>query len=158
PSFRLPWRDGAGGDGDLLSRLLQDHRARRVRHEALRCDGRLEGGVVSLVLIGVTGGEGDDGLLERVALSEVAGDAMALARLGVGPGEGPRAKLAVLEEADGGEGIHVDGRLHVPELAHVEVAPGRARRPSEKDVAGGLHQALTLHHPLAMVGVLALAD
>src|SRR4029077_6182553 len=52
--------------------------------------------------------------------------------------------------------------LGVPELTAVEVArysvePGRSD-PAEHDVARRLHQALTLDHALAVVGVAALAQ
>ena len=53
-------------------------------------------------------------------------------------------------------------RLPVPELAHVVVVGAAVDAvdslPSEEDVAGGLHQPLTLDHPLAVVGVAALVE
>src|SRR5204863_6198909 len=62
-------------------------------------------------------------------------------------------------------GLHaLDDRraLVVPDLAHVEVPLAALRAgdavPAEHDVAGGLHQPLALDHPLAVIGVLALAE
>jgi hypothetical protein len=50
----------------------------------------------------------------------------------------------------------------IPELAEVEVALDAVDAddavPAEHDVAGGLHQALTLDDPLAVACVLALAQ
>ncbi len=56
--------------------------------------------------------------------------------------------------------VDVDGELPVPELADVEVAglpvePGLGPLPAQEDVAGGLHEPLAGHDPLALVGVLA---
>ena len=52
--------------------------------------------------------------------------------------------------------------LLVPELTEVEVALDAIDAghpvPAEHDVAGGLHQPLTLDHPLGVIGVLALPE
>ena len=67
----------------------------------------------------------------------------------MGAGEQEAAHLPVELEAERLDGVEIDGRLPVPELANVEVAPDAVDRvlrlgayPAEEDVARRLHQAL----------------
>jgi len=80
----------------------------------------------------------------------------------MGSGEGPAAHLAVDGQTHRREGFDLDRSLPVPELAHIEVAflfvHPEGREPAQEDVAGGLHQPLPLHHPLAMVVEIACSD
>ena len=48
-------------------------------------------------------------------------------------------------------GFDIRCNLHVPELADIKVATASSSRPTQEDVARGLHQALPYHHALAVV-------
>lgn len=92
------------------------------------------------------------GIAEGVALADVAGDlCRAAAGLGVGVGQGTSADSCISGEGTFVIVLEVRRDLHVAQLAHVEVAAAGAGGPAEEEVAGGLHQALALDHPLAFV-------
>src|SRR5262245_1568003 len=55
-----------------------------------------EDGVVAFTLIGIGNGEVHDGLVEAVALAQVAADLGRFAGAGVGAGQGPATELGIL--------------------------------------------------------------
>ena len=75
-------------------------------------------------------------------------------------GEGPSAEVAVRRHALRDHLVGFCGALPVPQLADVEVPLHAVDSfdllPAQEDVARRLHQVLACHHPLALVGVLAL--
>ena len=79
--------------------------------------GAEEGAVVPVVLVGVGDGEIADGPVERRPSAQVGGDGDAVARAGVGPGQGPAADAAVDGQGGRGQVGRVDRDLAVPELA-----------------------------------------
>jgi MFS family permease len=125
--------------------------------DAPRRDGGEEPVVVALVLVGVRDGEVRDGLVEHIRSAEIGGDRDAVPRPRVCPGERPPAQPGVHLHAPGLHRPDVQGELPVPELADVEVprlaVEARHPLPAKEDVAGCLHEALTGHHSLALVGV-----
>ena len=60
-------------------------------------DGLQENIVVAFALIGIRDREVGDGLVELVALAQVAADLGGLARAGMGMGQGPATQFGVLE-------------------------------------------------------------
>ena len=109
--------------------------------------------MVPRVHVGVRLGEVGDRPVERVARPEVGGDRDRVAGPGVGPGERPAADPGVEAEAEGLEGRDVHRALHVPQLAQVVVAATGPARPPQEHVRGGLHELLTDHDALTLVGV-----
>src|SRR4051794_4171703 len=126
------------------------------REEPSRVDGLHECRVVTLVLVGVRGGEVGDGPVECVAFAEVRADGDPIAPPGVGPCERRPADLRVVDRAEAAKALDVGRPLPVVELADVVVAGAavetRDPLPAQEDVAGPLHESLTDHHPLAVVG------
>src|SRR5689334_15771363 len=117
---------------------------------AAGCDRVHEGGVVTFGLFGVAGRETGHSLVELVRAAEVGGDREAVAGAGVGPGQGPRAQLAVVRQLLRPHPLDRRGVLPVPQLAYVVVgiAAGiSGALPAEEDVAGRLHQPLARDHP-----------
>src|SRR5437764_12026864 len=66
--------------------------------------------------------------------------------------QGPTTELAVPHEAAFAEVLDAHGYLHIPQLAHIEV-DGSNPCPAEKDIAGRLHEILSTHHSLGVVGI-----
>src|SRR6516162_10236342 len=124
--------------------------------ELARAHGLQERFVVALALIGVGNREVRDGLVEGVALAEVATDLGRLTRARVGAGQRPRTRLGVLTHDT--RRVHLDEHLdlHVPELPHIKMTAQLTFRPAEEEIAGGLHEPTTSHDALAVVGVGAL--
>src|SRR5579859_3389416 len=77
-------------------------------------DGGGEGLVVTVVLVGVGGGELGDGLVEDRGLAEVGGDRDPVTGPGVRPGQRPPAQLAVGAHSCRGHRFDVGGDLPVP--------------------------------------------
>ena len=73
----------------------------------------------------------------------------------MGPRQGPAAHARVDLHRPGSHRFDVARPLLIPQLAHVEVAAAAVGAdigaPAEEDVAGGLHQPLSLDHPPAVV-------
>ena len=76
-------------------------------------------------------------------------------------GQRPAADTPIDGQGRRGHVGRVDPDLPVPELAYIKVALAAVEtygaQPAQRDVTGGLHEALAFHHPLALVGDLALA-
>src|SRR6516164_8636656 len=120
-----------------------------------RADERL---VVLLVLIRVRLREVGDRLLERVAQAQVLGHGDRVPGPGVRTRQRPTAHPGVEREPERHHPLDQRGALHVAELPPVEVALHvQADRPAEVDIAGSLHDPLSLHHPLAVLPVPAPA-
>ena len=107
--------------------------------------------------VGVRDREAADGVGERSAPAEVAGDESGADRARVRTRERASAQRGVVDETGGPHPEQVDAPLHVSQLPHVEVGAVRVR-PAEEDVAHRLHRALTDDDALAAVLVLAAAD
>src|SRR5690606_25796873 len=109
---------------------------------------------VTLVLVRVPPGELHDRPVERVFSAQVGGDGDWVAGARVRPSKRPSAYPSVEREPGRHHPVHVRRHLHVAKLAPVEAAVAvLALGPAQEDVAGRLHQPLTLHHPGAVVAV-----
>ena len=60
---------------------------------------------------------------------------------------------AEMDEMRNAYGVEIDGTLHVTELTHVVVVAGIAA-PAEEDVTGRLHEPLSDHDALTLMGEL----
>lgn len=113
--------------------------------------------LVVLVEVGVRHGEVGDGLLERRLLAEVRRDRDPVARAGVRPRQRPGAQQGVLRHAHRRHELGRERQLPVAELAQVEVAAHAVdpllALPPQEDVAVGLHEALAVDDPLAVVAL-----
>jgi hypothetical protein len=122
-----------------------------------------QGLIVTLVLVGVSGGEPRDGLVEDVRAAQVGRDGDPVAGPRVRPGQRPAAQRAVHLQPFRAKQGDLDGEFPVPQLPDVEV-PGPPVQaclgalPAQEDVGRRLHQPLAGDHSLALVGILAGAD
>src|SRR5262249_12680149 len=96
-------------------------------------------------------------LVKDIAFAEVTGDQSGFAGAGVGAGQGPAATFGKKDHFRRLERLDGELDFRVAELANVEFPPETPFRPAEKNVAGRLHEPVPLHHPLAVVGINALA-
>src|SRR4051794_25454833 len=132
---------------------------KRCRHgapERLR-DGR----VIAFVLVRVRAAELDHRLVEGIVRPEVGRNRHAIARAGVGAGEGPSAQTGVDVQRRQRHRVDVGRELPVPELPEVVITlhavdPDHAR-PPEHDVARRLDQPLSFDDSLPVVGEPAAA-
>src|SRR4051812_24171981 len=154
----------AGTVTDLALPLADD---RSASDSTLRLDvfGRYgvdEALVVTVVLIGIGDGEGGDGTVEGVATAEVRADRYRVSGAGMRSGQHPAAHLAVDLEHRGFHRGDVGRGLPVPQLPHVVVVGSAVDAveafPPEEDVAGRLHEPLTLDDALTVIVVLAGAE
>ena len=113
--------------------------------------------MVALGLVGVGDGEVGDGLVEYVALAQVAADLGRLAGASVGTGQDMAAESAIVAHDGRREDLDYRLDLHVLELADIELPAHGPFGPAEEEVARRLHEALADHDPLAVVGIDALA-
>ena len=90
------------------------------------------------------------GAIELVAAPEIPGNLRAVARAGVSTGQHAGAESRVVRERVGIELLDWNRRLHVPGLAHIEIASSELRPPEER-IAGSLHDALASYDPLTIV-------
>src|SRR5918994_2135550 len=109
--------------------------------------------MVPFGLVGVAFRKVRDRTVEAVALAEVGGDLYAVAGAGVRPCQRPAAQAGIDDQLVGRHAPDVGRALHILELAPVEVAPFRAAKPAEEDVARGLHQPLSGHDAVSVVFV-----
>ena len=70
--------------------------------------------------------------------------------------QGPAAQFGVPNQGAGLKGFNFGGDFHVTELAKIVIVSHSAG-PAQKDVAGGLHDTLALHHPETLMRISALA-
>src|SRR5215210_7134127 len=110
--------------------------------------------MVPLGLVGIGLREVGDHPIKALALAEVGGDLYAIAGAGVRTGQRPPAEARIKGQFLSRHALYLGRALHVPELAHVEVASRRAAEPAEEDVARGLHQPLAGNDavPVLLVG------
>src|ERR1700722_5224436 len=114
--------------------------------------------VVLLVLVCVSLREVGDRFVERVALAQVGGHGDRVPGPRVGPRQRPSAYAGVKREPERSHQLGVRRALHIAELTPIEMAAHiQPLGPAEVDVAGGLHHPLSLHHPLTVLPVPALA-
>src|SRR4051794_17879938 len=83
-------------------------------HDPARRDGRADGRVVALVLVGIGLRERGQGAVERVPRAEIAGDRDGVAGPGVSLGEGPAADPRVDRHDVGLQRLHERRSLRVP--------------------------------------------
>src|SRR5271155_5190000 len=95
--------------------------------------------------------------MEAGSSFEIAADRPRVASLSVGARQSPAAHLAVDRKHLRIEGLDQRRKLRVAQLADVEMPALRADAPTEKQIGGRLHQPLALDHPLAVLGIGALA-
>src|ERR1700730_5361692 len=64
--------------------------------------------------------------------------------------QSPTTELAVLNKATFTQALQAHRELHIPQLANREV-DGSQSCPTEKDIAGRLHERVSAHHSLGVV-------
>jgi hypothetical protein len=92
-----------------------------------------------------------DRFVEGRGRSEVARDRGGITALGVGPGQRFPTQSAERGQRPRRESGDVGGHFHIAQLPHIEFSSPRTGRPTQKDIAGRLHQPLSHHHALAIV-------
>src|SRR4029079_3209676 len=102
--------------------------------------------VVPRGLVGVSLREPAYRVVERVAVTQVAGDLGGLAGAGVAPGEGPAAQIAPRRQVVDRHCLDDRAALLVLELADVPVAPAGADEPAQHHVAHGLEETAARQH------------
>ena len=108
--------------------------------------------MIALVLVSVVLRELGQGLIERIAGAQVTGDGDRVTRTGVRPREGPATQARVASQVGGTHALDIGRALPIPELPAVEVVPRLGGVcPTQEDVAGRLHQALTLDDTASLV-------
>ena len=113
--------------------------------------------IVALVLVGVALREVGDRCIELIAFAQAGGNRDGVPGPGVRPGQRPPAGPRVERERQRCHGLDIGRAFHIAQLAPIEVAVAfRIFGPAEVDIAGGLYQPLSLHHPLAVLPEAAL--
>ena len=65
--------------------------------------------------------------------------------------EGPAADIRVSLELGRRESVGWTTKLHVPQLTDVEIVAGSTSKPSQEDIAGGLHHPFADHDALSLI-------
>src|SRR5262249_21637699 len=111
------------------------------------CDGEsagagslLEGLVILLHLVGVSEGIGQDGFVKVLARAQIARDHRGIPGFGVGPSQRLPAETSVSSQESRSIRGQVRAELHVSQLADIEILAVWSACPTQKDVAGRLHQ------------------
>src|SRR5262245_52778356 len=152
-------RQGASGISYLKPETLAHPSSiGTLRFQPAFAHGLHENLVVALVLISIGLGEVGDGFVEYVALAKVSADLCRLAGAGVRMRERPSAQLGILHHDATGESLDQHANLHVLQLPDIAVPAFRAHRPAKEEVAGRLHETVSIHHSLAMVGIYAFSS
>ena len=116
---------------------------------------------VLVVLIGVGAGEVGQRPVEHLARSQIGANGDRIARPSVGTGQGPGTHAGVDAEQVRGPWFPRRPTPSSPTAGACR-SPGSPSGldplPPQEDVAGGLHELLALDHPLAVVGMVALAQ
>src|SRR5277367_737383 len=113
--------------------------------------GLQQGFVVALGLIGVRSREFHYCVVEGVAGAEVTANRRRISRAPLRQGNCPAARISEIREVGGIFRIDRHRNLHVAQLAHVKMSAGlQTDHPAQEYVAGGLHQALAINHPLSV--------
>ena len=120
-------------------------------------DGMFEFVVIAFSLVGIGDGEAGDCFVKDVAFSQIPCDHRWIAGARMSAGQRPAAYSRVIHHGARVKEFNQYLDFHVAQLANVKMPSRLAGGPAEKDIACRLHEPLPVYHPLAVIGILALA-
>src|SRR5690349_21082969 len=109
-----------------------------------------QSGVIAFGLVGICFSKGGNGLVERIAVAQVAADLCRVTRTSMRVRQGGCTQLDIQGKRLQVHCLDLCRELHIVQLSYIEI-PATKSRPTQENVCCCLHHALSNHHPFAMV-------